>query len=103
MSSPSRVLRHTWSLSSHDIAAALTMYQYAERVRNLTARSPADYRSHLLLRSRSLLTASNSLSLVDAKNAWFTTIASSKPGTDERVSDRLPRGPQHGLIRLSFT
>jgi hypothetical protein len=70
------------------------MFQYAERVKNLTARNSADYRSLLLLRSRSLLTASNSLSLVDAKHRWFTTIASSRPGNDENVRRSLGFAPQ---------
>lgn len=69
------------------------MYQYAERIGSLTARSSAEYHSHLLGRSRALLTASNSLSLVDAKNAWFTTLASSKPAKDERVSSETSVGP----------
>jgi hypothetical protein len=69
------------------------MFQYAERVKNLTARNSADYRSHLLLRSRSLLTASNSLSLVDAKHRWFTTIASSRPGNDENVRRSFDYAP----------
>lgn len=73
------------SVTLVELTAALAQYQYADRIKLLTAKSADDYRSHLVIRSRSLLAASNSLSLVEPENAWFTTYTTGRTESGEPV------------------
>ncbi|KAJ3536697.1 hypothetical protein NM688_g6802 [Phlebia brevispora] len=92
----SRIL-YTWYTSRGDYRnAALTMYQRARKLAELSSNNPEQFTSLAGLQLEAYLVSMNALSIVDTKSAWiilpFTTEAGNEPQSRKRrkLSKHIP-------------